>query len=396
MVTMEPVRPTTTRLGDFISENLEEILSAWEDFARANWPRDRPDPKELRNNAAMMLRTLVADMGSRQTREEQKWKSEGRVEQGGEMDGSALQHARERLLSGYDIVMVVAEFRALRASVMRIWQASRPQPHADEVDELVRFHEAMDQLVSTSVETHSAQVDQGRKLFFGIVGHDLRQPLCSARLMASALVRAGAGVEVRPIAQKIQDTVDVMDALLRDMLDLGSARQGRTMAVYPASFDLQELAGEAMGEMETAHPAKHFALTCDGDLHGEWDGMRLRQMLSYLFENAVHHAGSSRDVNMALDGTHDDVTIRVTHHGRPVPPEVMGLLHEPLPRPVKGEEEGELPGGGGLGLFICREIARAHGGSIAVESPDADTTVLSVRLPRIAEQQNPKGATGRN
>ena len=387
---MPSPQATCRSLADFIVENEEAIVSAWEDFARGNWPGGVPDRAELRDNAAEMLAAVAADMRTLQSDTEQKRKSEGTGHENAALDGAALLHAKERISSGFDVVQLLAEFRALRASVMRIWQASHPVPHEEQVEDLIRFNEAIDELVAISVEAHSARVEQGRRVFMGIIGHDLRQPLCSVRLLVSALIRAGATVELPPVLAKIQQSVDSMDELVRDLVDVSSTRMGEKMAVYPQPLDLGELAGEVLIQAESANPQRSFRRVSTGDLHGEWDGMRLRQLLANLLSNAAQHASEAMPVELILHPTGDDegVEIVVRSQGRQIPKELLEVLFEPLTRPPRGEMN--RPGSMGLGLYICRLIVKAHEGRIGVESTAEGITTFTVVLPRAV----PKAAEG--
>lgn len=381
---MSPPDAGCLRLADFIEANLGAMVAEWEDFARAHWPGEVPGAMELRDNAVAMLLAVAADMRTYESERDQRRRAEG-AGNCAALDGAALQHAQERISSGFDIVQVVGEFRALRASVMRIWQGSHPAPHPAQVDDLIRFNEAIDQLVATSVETHSARVEQGRRLFLGIIGHDLRQPLCSVRLLVSALIRAGDTIDIPPVLAKIQQSVDSMDALVRDLVDLSSTRLGVKMTVYPQSMDLAELAGEVLIQAESANPRRSFKLVSAGDLYGEWDGLRLRQLLANLLGNAAQHGSDATSVELVLRPTVDDagVEIRVRNEGRQIPNEVLDVLFEPLMRHAHAEADSR-PGSVGLGLYICREIVKAHQGEIAVESTTEGTTTFTIVLPRVA------------
>src|SRR4051812_2686404 len=119
------------RLADFILESLEPILVEWEAFARSVWPGGLVDPMELRDHARDILRATAFDMKSAQTATQQSDKSKGEGAAGAasvRIDGASDVHAVARVLSGFNLLAVVAEYRALRASVIRLWRASRPDP----------------------------------------------------------------------------------------------------------------------------------------------------------------------------------------------------------------------------------------------------------------------------
>jgi signal transduction histidine kinase len=101
-------------------------------------------------------------------------------------------HALLRARSGFDINQMVAEYRALRASVLRLWM-DEGAPDSHHLDDMVRFNEAIDQAVAESVDFFSMQVDLARNLFLGMLGHDMRSPLQTIQITASYLAALNAG-----------------------------------------------------------------------------------------------------------------------------------------------------------------------------------------------------------
>src|SRR5688572_18794018 len=120
------------RLADFILTNVEPILAEWELFARGIWPkRVTADPAELRNEAGDILNATEVDMQSDQTTAQQAEKSKGLSLRDSPRDGlrrASSSHGTGRAVSGFDVSAVIAEYRALRASVLRLWRESAPYP----------------------------------------------------------------------------------------------------------------------------------------------------------------------------------------------------------------------------------------------------------------------------
>jgi hypothetical protein len=136
------------RLADFILANVEPILAEWETFARGIWPGAAADPATLRDHAEDILRATARDMKSAQTAARQSDKSQGE-DRGGEgsarLEEASAVHAVVRVASGFDLLLVVAEYRALRASVIRLWQESGREPDRHDLADLTRFNESIDQ-----------------------------------------------------------------------------------------------------------------------------------------------------------------------------------------------------------------------------------------------------------
>jgi hypothetical protein len=112
---------TQRLLADFILENIEPILAAWEEFARSiEPPALTMDDAELRDHAHQMLLVFAADIRTLQSDEERAAKSKG-LGKRDRKDTAAETHAAARLQSGYTVVQLVSEYRALRASILTLW-----------------------------------------------------------------------------------------------------------------------------------------------------------------------------------------------------------------------------------------------------------------------------------
>jgi signal transduction histidine kinase len=387
--TMRPKDPLSSPgLGDFILSHMEEILQAWEDFARSIWPGEPAEVVVLRNDASAMLTAVVKDMASQQSLGQQVEKSQGHGsgETGTAMDSTAVHHAQARVESGFDIGKLVAEFRAIRASVNKIWTESCPATGRAQVDEMVRFNEAIDQLVAASVQAFSERIDRGRRIFLGIIGHDMRQPLQTLNLLVEMLGHSEGGQassQIEPVRNQMRGATSQLTALLSDLLDFNTAQVGSAMQIRRELANLQSIAEQLVFGYRIAHPAMDFKIRVSGDLHGDWDITRMRQLLTNLVSNAVAH-GSGESVFLTLQGDEDRVVIEVRNWGSPIPAEALPNLFNPMVR-LSREEVHRAQGSVGLGLYICREIARAHDGSIQVESSEAGGTAFIVDVARRAK-----------
>ncbi len=375
------------RLADFILSNVESILVEWEAFARGIAPGAKMDALALRDHAGDILLATVRDMRSAQSAAERSDKSRGRGNGDGDegattLNGASEQHAMGRLGAGFDLLEVVAEYRALRASVLRLWSDSGPEPHERDVDDLTRFNESIDQSVTKAVSSYTKRVNQSRDLFLAILSHDLRSPLNSISVSAALLPSLGEPVpEAIGVASQIATSAHAMGRMIGDLLDYTRTRLGAGMPVEPARMDLGDLCRELFNEFRTAHPNREVRYRCEGDLIGYWDVDRLRQAVSNLIGNAVQHGADP--IELRLNGETDDVVTVIHNGGPPIPPGELSKIFDPLVRGSSAEHpKKNRPGSIGLGLYIAREIARSHGGSVEVTSTAEAGTAFTVRLPR--------------
>lgn len=154
------------RLADFILANIEPILTEWEAFARSVWPGAVTDPATLRDHAEDMLRAAAADMKSDQTAKQQSDKSKGKGDGGPESDRvnrASESHGIGRMGSGFELAALIAEYRALRASVIRLWREDSPTRELNDLDDLIRFNESIDQSLTEAVVAFAKIVGQERQ-----------------------------------------------------------------------------------------------------------------------------------------------------------------------------------------------------------------------------------------
>ena len=386
------------RLADFILANLEPILVEWEAFACGIWPGPERDPGELRDHAADILRATAWDMKSAQTASQQSDKSKGEGQAGRDsrrVDGASDVHAVGRVRSGFDLMAVVAEYRALRASVIRLWRESGPTPDESDLSDITRFNESIDQSLTEAVRSYTKRVDESRQMFLAILGHDLRSPLNSMVLSAQLLSLEGKlDAESSRLVSQISTGAGVMTRMISDLLDFTGTGLGAARPVAPSAMDAGEPCREVVDEVRAANPTRTVNWKPEGDLTGTWDAARLRQVVSNLLGNAIQHGGADGPVGLAARADNGDVVLAVHNGGPPIPAEALGTIFEPLVRGAALEApEQRRPGSIGLGLYIAREVVAAHGGTIDVKSSADAGTTFSVRLPRTAPA--PKSATAR-
>ncbi len=372
-------------ISDFIEQQLDPIVEEWVEFARSRVaPALDFTQEELADHARVLLKALAADMRESQGALARHEKSQGdSPENAPEITQLARDHAAQRFEQGFSFDHLVSEFRALRASVIRRWTRQLQQPGRGDIDELTRFGEAMDQALSESASLYARKVDDSRNLLLGVLGHDLRTPLGVVHMSASYLLRTDAldGPQTKAAARMLT-AAERMGAMVRDILDFTQTAFGVTLPISPSPADMGDLARTIVGEVTTLLPQCRVELSLEGDLAGRWDGARIAQLLSNLLANAAQHGDPSHPITVRAWEEKGDVLVHVHNKGVPIPMQVQKTLFLPLRQAPAAEGERRIGSSGlGLGLYITREIAVAHGGSIAVAS-DADGSTFSVRLPR--------------
>ncbi|CAN7367392.1 HAMP domain-containing sensor histidine kinase [Pseudoduganella sp. LjRoot289] len=373
------------RLSSFITQNLEGILVEWEAFARTQGPSaTHMSSLALRDHAKLILTTIAAEIETAQTPAQQKEKSRGMAPDGRGPESAAATHGTLRQLSGFSLIQLTAEFRALRATVLRLWLPKVEAITETSTSDMVRFNEAIDQALAESIVTYSRRAAAARDTFLAILGHDLRSPLATVAMAGTYLASAPPDADkIREIGEKVQRGAASMTSMVNDLLEYARVQLDGEIPIVAKPMDLMEICQPALENARAVHPNCPFEFSATGDLRAPFDRHRMQQVLSNLLNNAAQYRDDSAAVKMTASGEADAVVVTVQNHGPLIPPEARQAIFDPMVR-LAGDDggNGRSLRSIGLGLFIAREITEGHGGTLEVQSDAGRGTVFTVRVPR--------------
>lgn len=374
------------RLSEFIKANREEILVEWEEFASTCTPAcSTLDVPGLRDHASEMLTVIIADLETPQGGHEQAEKSKGNAppEPG---KTAAERHGADRAESGFTTDQMVSEYRALRASVIRLWTQSEAGLTREDVEDLTRFNEAIDQALAESVVRYTKDLDNSKEMFLAILGHDLRTPIGAVMMSSEFMLDTGELAEPHlELATRISRAAKRMNHMVGALLDFTRSRLGGGIPIVREKMDMAQTVREVSEEIAAAYPDRTLQIGASSDVDGEWDCPRISQVLTNLMANAMEHGSAGTDVTVGVQGDEHEVDITIHNRGPAIPAaQMLGLFN-----PMKNSEGTETAGLGasgnlGLGLYIAERIVNAHRGRITVKSSEKDGTTFTVHLPRSA------------
>lgn len=369
------------RLSSFIESNIEEISVEWERFAATLIPEENFSTLVLRDHVLEMLHEIARDMNRHQSPLQQQMKSEGDATTGFRIDEAADKHALERIKMGVSSGQLISEFRALRATIIRLWQRQPLSLDETSLLDLTRFNEAVDQLLSHAAVKHAEETERSRDMFLGILGHDLRNPLHAISALADLQTRAKTPERQVELAEKILVSAARMSHMITDLVELTRVRLGSGIAINPSRISMRRICLQAVEEMRAIYPHRIFEMRGDDDLMGEWDGPRLSQVFSNLLGNAVQHGAYASPITLAVRRDENGVEIEVHNEGNAIPQDIIPTLFDSLVRGSFSEKPNDdYSASLGLGLYIAKELVLAHGGTIDVRSSDDEGTSFVVHF----------------
>jgi signal transduction histidine kinase len=378
------------RFSAFIESELDEIVTEWGAFARTMLPSAKTmSDLALRNHGRDILLAIAKDMETSQSEDQRSAKSKGTEAVLGAPETAAATHGALRQLAGFDLLQLVGEFRAMRASVLALWR----RRHGDDqgaraIEEIARFNEGIDQALAESVERYSAGVEASRDMFLAVLGHDLRGPLSGIAMSNKMLSMPGLSEESRLKAGlRIGRASQAMSHLITDLLEFTRTRLGSGIPIERSTCDLRKVCGEALEAVRASYPEREFVQQFTGRLDAQADVPRLHQALSNLLSNAVQHGDRHSPIFFSAVGDDHAVVFKITNAGKPIAANALQIIFEPLVQaPNATQEPHERSKTSlGLGLFIVREIVRGHGGEVTVQSSTEAGTVFTMTLPRETE-----------
>lgn len=219
--------------------------------------------------------------------------------------------------------------------------------------------------------------------FLRIASHELRSPITSLRATISLLEMDPNAIldEARRnvMLQRIQRQIDRLIRLVEQLID--SARlNAQEVPLQLAECDLASVAREAIEMARSDMADRVVRLESQGPQLGQWDALRLEQVVTNLVRNALRYSGPDKEVVVRLSGDQDTARLDVIDYGIGIAPEQQEKIFSPFYRGANAAQQ--VKGGLGLGLHIASELVRRHGGTIRVTSAPGQGATFTVELPR--------------
>jgi signal transduction histidine kinase len=409
------------RLSAFIVANMEPILQEWQEFAHSLGAiTSSMDAAALRDHAEEMLRAVAADLDTPQSAAQQEAKGTGHAP-AHPLDhpvSAATSHGSIRAADGFTLEQMVAEYRALRASVLRLWAkheiiAGVTTPMSDSYTQQIRFNEAIDEALTDSIHTYSQAVDQmfaakARRRMEAMgtlaagLGHDMANVLLPMRACMAELSDEKLSPAITPLLQGLHRAVEHLTGLAKGLRAL--SMDPDDVAISSDLTDLQDWWMTAISPFTWALP-RGVCLHVEGLVGASPKLPTVRVPAHVLMQavyNLVQNAGQAllhrNTENAASHGADPTGNIWITAAHEPA----LARAPETSPGVVRIIVRDDGPGmnestvlrctdaffttksknlGSGLGLYVVRTALERHGGKLLVHSRLGEGTTFTLLLP---------------
>lgn len=217
-----------------------------------------------------------------------------------------------------------------------------------------------------------------REQFIAILGHDLRNPIQAIYASGELVERRAADSTMAGVGTRIKSTARRMSALIDDVLDFARIRLGSGIGIEVTPVvDLEPALARVIEELKDANQGR--AISCEISITGPvaCDVGRMQQLVSNLLSNALTHGSPQTPVEMLASTTPEGLVIAVRNYGPPIPEGSIDKIFQPFWRETTSHDRRGL----GLGLHICAQIVRGHGGTLTVSSSQDEGTTFTATLP---------------
>lgn len=220
---------------------------------------------------------------------------------------------------------------------------------------------------------------QRRALFaeqmVAIVSHDLKNPLTAIRMASDFLGRGERTAKEHQLLGHIAQSSERAQRMIADLLDFTQARVGQGITIKAAPLDLHSVIQRAVDELRVTFPKATLEHQAHGSGEACLDADRVQQIIGNLVANSVAYGDLQRPITITSSLGDSACEVSVHNHGAVIPEALLAVLFEPMTR---GTDQGSEVRSVGLGLYIVRELAKVHGGDVAVNSCATRGTTFTV------------------
>jgi signal transduction histidine kinase len=237
----------------------------------------------------------------------------------------------------------------------------------------------------TRAREASENANEVKDEFLSMASHQLRTPLTSIKGYLSMILEGDVGkisADQRHLLTEVYQSSNNMVRLVGDLLNVSRIQAGK-FVIEKVPVDLAQIVQEEASIMANNVLAQGFKIDVrigNGDYKTNIDDLKVRQIINNLIDNALHYSKQDGHINVRLKRQGGKMVFSVTDQGIGVPKEMLPKLFTKFIR--AGNARRQRPDGTGIGLFLVKKVAKAHGGDVFVESVEGKGSTFGFWLPR--------------
>lgn len=361
----------------FIKNNIENIIRLWEENVNEEIEASKStDSLVLRNQLPHVLED-IAEIMDRYEDFEQVEKDE-KFE---EIINNSIDHGRHRASSShYSIKQILQEYMILHRTLTDLLREENV--FTNEVASLLKY--TMETAMINSSDSFNQSIQEMREKLIGTLAHDLRNPLSTAYLAIDMLDCKNdpdrAPLVKKMVKRSMKNSLDLVEGLL----DTIQVRAGEGITLHFSETDLMKDINWVYQEASEIYPNSIELNTELDRIHGVFDGAAVRRILENLVSNGVKYGAKDTTIAISVFSKQDDVIIQVHNEGRPIPVKKQQEIFQFMNKRKGGSRERMKSYG--MGLFLVKTVAEAHGGKANLTSNKASGTTFEIILNKKANK----------
>jgi len=364
----------SNQVSDRLKQNAEKIMRLWEERTRSEvWAAVHQDSLVLQDSLPLYLDQLVDELSDRINRTSARITAD-------EVESTRIgkMHGHERAsYADYSMRQLILEYHILRQVIFQVLEEESPLEVGDR-DIIIG---SIEQAVNDAATQFSETLRDIQELFMVTLTHDLRGPINVVKMGTHlTLRRLDRGDSHADIAMRMMSSIERLDSMIQNLLDASRLRTGQRLKFKFEECDLDKLVREVADDLRFAH-GDRFVVVSNSDVMGYCSPKEIRRIIENLAINAVKYGLPQAPITLTLEQTETQINLTIHNEGDPIELDAQSILFQQFRRVVVAEDQT----GWGLGLFLVKSIAEAHGGTIAVESSEGKGTSFIVQLPRSVE-----------
>ncbi|MBW4442947.1 MAG: HAMP domain-containing histidine kinase [Plectolyngbya sp. WJT66-NPBG17] len=361
----------SNKASDRLKQNADKIMHLWEERTRSEVEASvHQDSLVLRDSLPLYLGQLVDELSNRIIRTSARINAD-------EVESARIGklHGQERAgYADYSMSQLIFEYQILRQVIFQVLEEEAPLEVGDR-DIIIG---SIEQAVNDAATQFSETLRDIQELFMVTLTHDLRGPINVVKMGTQlTLRRLDRGDTHADVAMRMMNAIDRLDSMIQNLLDASRLRTGQSLNLKFEECDLDKLVQEVAEDLRFAH-GDRFVVVSNSDVTIYCSPKEIRRVIENLAINAVKYGLPNAPITLTLEQTETQIDLAIHNEGKAIDLDAQSILFQQFRR-VAAEEEQM---GWGLGLFLAKSIAEAHGGTIVIESSEGKGTSFIIQLPR--------------